>query len=157
MSPAVESSVSAALLALRQAEDAEQMQDFWGETDKVPNYFFHQTGLNCLKSPQETLNWLWSSLNFILTPHILPTLAIEAINMGIGDYYPFFFYNVLPSPLSQQKHYKSFTAHRLEEKICWLRMWLISCSYYLWLKAGEYFSLDNFQYFVFMDKLVLCI
>ncbi len=43
---------------------------------------------------------------------------------------------------------KCFTAHRPEETICcFLRAWSIHCllSYCLWLEAGGYFSLDNFN------------
>ncbi len=53
----------------------------------------------------------------------------------------------LPSLLSQWKHYKTLSAHRLDETICCLQAWLICCSlfYYLWLEAGGCFSTDKFN------------
>ncbi len=50
----------------------------------------------------------------------------------------------LPGLLSQLKH---FMARRPEETICCLQAWSIRCSLFchLWLVAGGYFSLDNFN------------
>ncbi len=45
---------------------------------------------------------LWSSLNLILVPHILPTLVNETIGKYTGDYHPVF-YNALQNTAHRPK------------------------------------------------------
>ncbi len=93
--------------------------------------------MDAIKSLQETFNWLWSSLNVILMPHMLPTSRSEEI----GDYCPVL-YNAFP--WSAQSAEKIQNTLQLTER---KRQFVVhegdrSCSlYFLWLEAGGKFSI----------------
>ncbi len=59
-----------------------------------------------LKSWCKTFNWLRSSLNFILMPHILPTPTNETIGEEIGEITILYFTMPWSGPLSHQKCYE---------------------------------------------------
>ncbi len=81
------------------------------------NFFLCIAHICYLKSLRGTLNWLRSSLNLKLMPHILPTSANETIREETGDYYPVFF----SAFVHLDSQCKTLTGHRLEERICSLR------------------------------------
>ncbi len=72
-------------------------------------------------------------------PHILPTLANEIIGEDTGDYYPVFYTAFARSAQSEETDQKRrFVIYKRDRSTAPL-------FYFMWLKAGCYFSLDNFS------------
>ncbi len=85
------------------------------------------------------LKLVTKQFKFILTSHILPTWANEAIE-DIGDHYPVF--------------YKAFVSYEMLYSTRLIRCSLFYC---LWLEAGGYFCLDNFNVCVYGQTGVVLI
>ncbi len=138
----------------------------WKVHDARPSLWFHCWGTRSKcpwpKSLWGTLNRLWSSLNLIPMLHILPTSQMRQL-WKVGDCYPVF----CPVCSVSRNAVKRFTAHRSEETICCLQVWLIDRSFFdygwkqedifLWIisifrvygrtgfvpKSGEFLSLSS--------------